>query len=116
MTNTTNTTNITIVMQNTKWEKISEFLAQDKKSIAQCAKENETDIPIACKAGMCGICKAKILQGKKLIQIDKISMPMKALEMDQNGNPEEVFTCLAGIKSKFFNDGNSYEIILEKDI
>ncbi len=108
--------NITISIQDKQWNTISSFLAQQNKSIAQCSKENNTPIPIACKAGMCGLCKAKVLQWKKLIQIDKISMPAKALPIDQEGNPEEVFTCLAGVYNKFFNDWENYKIVLEKDI
>jgi len=108
--------NIIIILQNTQWEKLGKLPAQDYKSVAQLAKSANIHIPIACRAGMCGLCKAKVIQGAELIQKDKITKAMKELDEDEKGNPKEIFTCIAGVKSKFFNDEKEYHIILQKDI
>ncbi len=107
---------VTITLQKTDGTVISSFLAEDHQSIAQMTKKQGINFPISCGVGLCGICKCKILAGHEYIQIDKISLPIKPLERDENWNFTEVFACVWGVSSEAIKDTEHHEIILEKDI
>jgi len=85
---------VTIILQQPDGTLIASFPAEDKIGIAQMAKNNGIAFPVSCGAGVCGVCKCKILAGKEYIQIDKISMPMRQLERHEDGSFKEVFACV----------------------
>ncbi len=107
---------VQIKLQKPDGTSILEFMAEDKKSIAQQAKEHNIAFPTACGVGMCGICKCKILSGWEHIQIDKITPPIKPLERDEHGNFVEVFACVWGVKTESLQSITPYTIVLEKNI
>jgi hypothetical protein len=51
-----------------------------------------------------------------VLQIDKITTPLKPLALDDQGNPCEIFTCIGGIKSEYLKDDTIHEVCLEKNI
>lgn len=95
---------------------IANFPGEDNIGIAQMAKNNGIEFPTSCGIGVCGVCKCTIISGKEHIQIDKISPPTRELARDDEGNFEEVFACIWGIKKESLQDTNTYEIILEKNM
>jgi len=99
-----------ITLQNTQGETISQFDWEDRVSLAQMVKKAWTEIPLSCCAGMCGVCTCKVISWWEVLQIDKITSPLKGL-------PEnEIFACIGGIKSSYIKDDILHEVVLEKDI
>lgn len=107
---------VIIKLQRPDGSLIANFPAEDRQSIAQIAKNNGVDFPISCNIGSCGICKCKIIAGNEYVQIDKISMPMRPLERNENGSFQETFACIGGISSEAIKDTHTYEVILEKNM
>lgn len=95
---------------------IANFPAEDRQSIAQIAKNNGVEIPISCGIGMCGVCKCKIISWNQYIQIDKISMPMRPLERNEDGEFQEVLACVWGISSEAIKDIHEHDVVLEKNM
>ncbi len=107
---------VTIKLQNSDGNLIATFPWEDKQSISQIAENNGIDIPVSCGIGVCGVCKCKIVSWNQYTQIDKISMPMRPLERDNDGNFQEVFACVGWISSEAIKDIDNHEIILEKNM
>lgn len=107
---------VTIKLQKPDGTLIANFAAEDKKSIAQLAKEHWIEFPTACGVGMCGICLCKIVSWQEHIQIDKISPPIKPLERNEDGSFKQVFACVWGIQSDSIKSAETYEVILEKNM
>jgi ferredoxin len=93
-----------------------EFIADDRKSLAQMAADNNIEIPVACCQGACYVCACKIKKWNEFVQIDKITTPQVSLPRDDQGKFTEVFTCVWGIDSKYVKDDAEHEVILEKMI
>ncbi len=108
------TVNITI--QDTEWNDVWNFEAEDKKSFTQMAKANSISIATSCNAGACGMCKCRIIEGHKFVQTDKIMKPMWELKTDSDGKINVIFTCVAWVKSEYLNNSKNYEIILKRNI
>jgi len=104
----TNQTWVVIKIQDTEWNLLGEFQAEEGKTIAQMAETHSIDIPIACGAGACFVCAVKVISGKEFLHPTMISEPLVDLEEDQ------FLTCIWGVKSEFLNDGQSHEIVLKK--
>jgi ferredoxin len=107
---------VLITIQDSKWNNVWSFQAEDKKSFTKMAKEHDIIIQTACGAGACGMCKCNIIDWYDLVQRDKISQPLWELKKDKNGLITTIFTCIAGVKSKYLNDGKDYEIVLRRNI
>ncbi|MEI8009317.1 MAG: 2Fe-2S iron-sulfur cluster binding domain-containing protein [bacterium] len=107
---------VTIHLQRPDGTPIAQFPAEDRQSIAQIAKNNGIDFPISCGIGSCGVCKCRIVSGNQHVQIDKISLPMRPLERNEDGSFQEVFACIGGIVSEAIKDTQDYEVILEKNM
>lgn len=105
---------VIIKLQRPDGSLIANFPAEDRQSIAQIAKNNGIEFPISCGIWSCWICKCKIIAWNQYIQIDKISMPMRPLERNEDGSFQEFFACIGGISSEAINDINNHEVILEK--
>ena len=111
------TVNITI--QDTDWNNIWDFIAEDKKSFTQMAKSHNISIATSCNAGACGMCKCKVIKWHNLIQTDKIMKPMWELKIDEDGKINVIFTCVAWVKSEYINwekKNEDNEIILRRNI
>ena len=107
---------VTIRLQKPDGTIISTFAGEDNQSIAQLAKNNGVDFPVACGIGSCGICKCKIISWNQYIQIDKITSPMRPLERNEDGSFQEVFACIWGVSSEAIKDTENHEVILEKNM
>lgn len=107
---------VIIKLQRPDGSLIANFPAEDNQSIAQSAKDNGIDFPISCGIGSCGICKCKIVSWNEYVQIDKISMPIRPLERNEDGSFKEFFACVGGVSSEAIKDTETYEIILEKNM
>lgn len=107
---------VNIKIQDIDGNLLKEFEWVDNKSFAQMAKEQEFEIPMACGAGACFVCAAKIVKWHDCVQIDKISPPLMPLEQNKDGQYSEVLTCIWGIKSECFKDWKDHEIVLQKMI
>jgi len=95
---------------------IASFPAEDRQSIAQIAKNNGVEFPVSCGIWSCGICKCKIITWHQYVQIDKISMPMRPLERNEDGSFQEVFACIGWISSEAINDTDHHAVIFEKNM
>ena len=107
---------VTIKIQRPDGSIIANFPAEDRQSIAKIAKNNGIDFPISCGIGSCGICTCKIISWNEYVQIDKISMPIRPLQRDDDGKFQEVFACVWWISSESIKDTESHEVILEKNM
>jgi len=107
---------INIKIQDNKWTEIWAFLAEDNKSFSKMAKENNVQIITSCGLWACGICKCKIINWHQFVQVDKMWKPRWEVSKDSNWNITTIFTCLAGVKTKYLNDGKNNEIILQRNI
>ena len=107
---------VNIKIQNTNWEEIKSFVAEDFKSISQMAQKNWVDLPVACCIGACYVCSCKIKSWSEYIQPDKITTPVVLPEKDENWNYKDVLTCVWWIKSEFIKDNEIHEVILEKSL
>jgi ferredoxin len=105
---------VNVTIQDNQWNNIWTFQAEDKKSFTTMAKEHNITIQTACDVWSCGICKCKIVDWYYFVQIDKISKPLWELEKDENGMITTIFTCIAGVKSEYLNDGKDNKIILRR--
>ncbi len=107
---------VNIIIQDNQWIDLGNFIAEDNKSFSKMAKENGIEIMTSCGMWACGICKCKVIKWKEHIQVDKINKPLSDLEFDWEWLPNVIFTCIAGVKSDYIDDGNDYEIILQRNI
>lgn len=107
---------VNITLQKPDWTILSTFPAEDRQSIAQIAKNNGIEFPIACWIWSCGVCLCKIISWNQYVQIDKISMPMRPLQRSDDGTFQEVFACVGWISSEAIKDKKTYEVILEKNM
>lgn len=107
---------VTITLQKPNGSIIAKFPAEDRQSIDQIAKNNGIELPISCGIGVCSVCKCKIVSWNQYVQIDKISMPMRPLERNEDGSFQEVFACVGGISSEAIKDTDNHEVILEKNM
>ncbi len=105
---------ITVTIQDSEWNNIWNFQAEDNKGFAKMAKENDIIINTACGAGACGICKCKIIDWYGFVQRDKISKPLWELKKDEYGMVTTIFTCIGWVKSEYLNDGKDHDIVLRK--
>ena len=105
-----------VTIQDPEWNSIWTFGAEDNKSFSNMAKNNDVEIMTSCGAGACGICKCKIIEGHEYIQVDKISKPLSDLPTDDKWKIDTIFTCIAGVKSEYIDDGNDYDIVLQRNI
>jgi len=107
---------VTIQLQKPDGSLIAKFPAEDRLSIAQIAKNNGVDFPVSCGIWSCGVCKCKIIAWNQYVQIDKISMPMRPLERNEDGSFQEVFACVGGVSSEAIKDTENHEIVFEKNM
>lgn len=107
---------VKIIIQNDKWENLWEFAAQEYKSIAQMAWENNIDIPTSCGIWACYVCSCNIKEWNEYVQIDKIQPPMIDIPRDENWTFTEVLSCVGWVKSDYLKSKEEYEIILQKQI
>jgi len=110
---------VKIIIQDTDWNNVWSFDAEDKKSFTHMAKANNISIATSCNAGACGMCKCKIIKWHDLIQTDKIMKPMWELKFDENWKIDVIFTCVAWVKSEYINwekKSEENEIILRRNI
>jgi len=101
---------VRVTFQDSTGTLIGKFDWEDRISLAQMAGKYWIEIPLSCCAGMCGICTCKIVSWQEMLQIDKITTPLKSLAED------EIFACVGGIKSEYLKDDLLHDIVLEKNI
>lgn len=107
---------VKVTIQDNQWNDLGFFVAEDNKSFSKMAKENNIEIMTSCWIWACGMCKCKIMEWYDLVKIDKISKPLWELKKDENGLITTIFTCIAGVKSKYIDDENNYELILRRNM
>ena len=111
----TEKSNIQITIQDSDGEISGTFQAQDNQSIVQWAEENGIKIPTACHKWACWLCKCDVLEWGEVIDVAKLSKPQGTIKRDEEtGNPLTVFTCIAGIKTEYFNNNETHHIKLKQ--
>ncbi len=107
---------VIIKIENSNWEELWSFIADDKKSLSQMAQEHNIDIPISCWMWACYVCSCKIKKWSEHIQIDKITTPAILPEQDENKNFKEIFTCVWWIQTEKIKSNEKFEVILQKNL
>ena len=106
---------VQIILQNMEGKEIARFPWYDNMSFYKMAEKHDIEMPVSCCSWACFVCCAQIKKWHDDIQIDKISMPLVDIERDEKTKQrKEVLTCVGGIKSSCFTDGNYHEIVLQK--
>jgi len=84
------------------------FFMQEGQSFASAAEESGVSLPVSCCAGACFVCACKVKEWHDAIDIWLLSVPLVDIESDQ------VLTCVWGVKSDLFHDGQFHKIVLQK--
>lgn len=101
---------VIISVQDAQWKTLWTFLAEDNKVFTTMAKEHNVDIPIACGSWACGVCMCKIVQGKDLIERNKIGEHLIPVDEDH------ILTCVSWVKTQYLTDANEHTIILQRKL
>ena len=105
---------ITVIIKDPQGNEAWQFIAEDGKNIAEQAIANGVMLPLSCGAGVCGVCLCKVEAGWEILKPDAFNTPMMPLQNDENGNPLEVLTCIAGFKPEAFTDGQNHTVVLQR--
>ena len=105
---------INVVIKDSKWNEIWQFTAEDWKNIAELAAMHGIDIPVSCGAGVCGVCLCSVETGNDIVKWDAFNSPIMPLKSNEDWNPEEILTCIAGFNPEKFNDWEDHTVILQK--
>jgi len=105
---------ITVIIKDPQWNEVWQFTAEDGKNIAELAAMHGVQIPVSCWAGVCGVCLCKVEEWKDTVKADAFNSPLMPLKTDENWNPEEVLTCIAGFNPEKFNDWQDHTVILQR--
>ena len=105
---------ITVIIKDPQWNEVWQFVAEDGKNMAELAAMHGVMIPVSCWWGVCWVCLCKVEEGKDVVKADAFNTPLMPLKTDENWNPEEVLTCIAGFNPEKFNDGQDHTVILQR--
>ena len=105
---------ITVIIKDPQWNEVWQFVAEDGKNIAELAAMHWVTIPVSCGWGVCWVCLCKVEEWKDVVKADTFNAPLIPLKSDENGNPEEVLTCIAGFNPEKFNDWQDHTVILQR--
>lgn len=105
---------ITVIIKDNTGTELWSFVAEDRKNFQELAAMHGIDIPLSCGGGVCGICMCSVEQGAEFVDEAKTSTPIMPMQRDEEGNPTEVLSCIAGVKTETFKDPLSHTIILQK--
>ena len=105
---------ITVIIRDPQWNDVWQFTAEDGKNIAELAAMHGVMIPVSCGWGVCGVCLCKVIEWKDVVKADAFNTPLMPLKSDENWNPEEVLTCIAGFNPEKLNDGQDHTVILQR--
>jgi ferredoxin len=105
---------ITVIIKDPQWNEVWQFIAEDGKNIAELAAMHWINIPVSCGAGVCGVCLCKVEEWKDVVKWDAFNSPLMPRENDENWNPKEVLTCIAGFNPEKFNDWQNHTVILQR--
>ena len=105
---------ITVIIRDPQWNDVWQFTAEDGKNIAELAAMHGVMIPVSCGGGVCGVCLCKVVEWKDVVKADAFNTPLMPLKTDENGNPEEVLTCIAGFNPEKLNDGQDHTVVLQR--
>ena len=105
---------INVIIKDPKWNEVWQFTAEDGKNIAELAAMHGVDIPVSCGAWVCGVCLCKVEDGKDTVKWDAFNSPLMPLKSDEDWNPEEVLTCIAGFNPEKFDDWQDHTVILRR--
>ena len=105
---------ITVIIRDPQWNDVWQFTAEDGKNIAELAAMHGVMIPVSCGWWVCGVCLCKVVEWKDVVKADAFNTPLMPLKSDENWNPEEVLTCIAGFNPEKLNDGQDHTVILQR--
>ena len=105
---------ITVIVKDPKWNEVWQFVAEDWKNIAELAAMHWVIIPVSCWGGVCWVCLCKVEEWKDVVKPDAFNSPLIPLKTDENWNPEEVLTRIAGFNPEKFNDWQDHTVILQR--
>ena len=105
---------ITVIIRDPQWNDVGQFTAEDGKNIAELAAMHGVMIPVSCGGGVCWVCLCKVVEWKDVVKADAFNTPLMPLKSDENWNPEEVLTCIAGFNPEKLNDGQDHTVILQR--
>ena len=60
------------------------------------------------------MCLCKVQEWKDILKADAFNSPLMPLKADENWNPEEVLTCIAGFNPDKFNDWQDHIVVLQR--
>jgi len=105
---------ITVIIRDPQWNDVWQFTAEDGKNIAELAAMHGVMIPVSCGGWVCWVCLCKVEEGKDVVKADAFNTPLMPLKSDENWNPEEVLTCIAGFNPEKLNDGQDHTVVLQR--
>ena len=105
---------ITVIIKDPQWNEVGQFTAEDGKNIAELAAMHGVMIPVSCGGWVCGVCLCKVVEWKDVVKADAFNSPLMPLKTDEEWNPEEVLTCIAGFNSEKFNDWQDHTVVLQR--
>lgn len=105
---------ITVIIRDPQWNDVWQFTAEDGKNIAELAAMHGVMIPVSCGGWVCWVCLCKVEEGKDIVKADAFNTPLMPLKSDENWNPEEVLTCIAGFNPEKLNDGQDHTVVLQR--
>jgi ferredoxin len=105
---------ITVIIKDPQWNEVWQFTAEDGKNIAELAAMHWVVIPVSCWGWVCWVCLCKVEAWKEVVKSDAFNTPLIPLKTDEQWNPEEVLTCIAGFHPEAFNDWKDHTVILQR--
>ena len=105
---------ITVIVRDPQWNDVGQFTAEDGKNIAELAAMHWVMIPVSCGWWVCWVCLCKVIEWKDVVKADAFNTPLMPLKADEEWNPEEVLTCIAGFNPEKFNDWKDHTVILQR--
>lgn len=105
---------VTVKIQDSEGNLLTEFQAENERSIADMSEEQGVEILQSCSEGYCGTCLCNVDAGAEMVEIDKTGDHLYDLEMDENNNPKQILACIGGIKDEYFEDGADHSVVVTK--
>lgn len=108
---------VKVIVKDKEGKEIWSFNPTNRANFQEMAALQGIEIPVACGVGVCGICLCEVEEGNSMVQEDLYGNPAQPLPEDENGAPQEILACVAGIKEgekDLFADEEEHVIVLKR--
>ncbi len=78
------------------------------QSFVEAGEDAGLYMPSSCCAGACFTCACRIVSGQEDVDIGLVSVPLVDID------PDQVLTCIGGLRESIFSDGKFHKIVLQK--